>query len=293
MAERYEELRRRALHGEADGFALGLAVLERQGVVAWISASAGITVAPARDPEGPAAETEKGALESRVRRLDALPPGHADPPRCGPERDALPPGQLHWHRRQGPPAAAFRLRLHQWCPPGLPHRLRERAAPKQPPAEWALPPCSPVGIRPRMAGKTPPGPLVEPGLVGKLLFLRGSPGRRRQVPQFLRQQRREQLPIDQLRREDPVPGVRGVPIVVLRLGGCEDHRARCRHPRGGVPWRNGLEDGTEPLGACRRRVDHPRPGRHQRWAKGPLGGLRHVSGGASNGRAVSGEMMVR
>ena len=48
MAERYEELRRRALHGEADGFALGLAVLEHQGVVAWIRASADIAVAPAR-----------------------------------------------------------------------------------------------------------------------------------------------------------------------------------------------------------------------------------------------------
>ena len=50
MAERYEELRRRALHGEADGFALGLAVLERQGVVAWIRASRDIAVAPVRSP---------------------------------------------------------------------------------------------------------------------------------------------------------------------------------------------------------------------------------------------------
>ena len=48
MAERYEELRRRALHGEPDGFALGLAVLERQGVVAWIRASRDIAVAPDR-----------------------------------------------------------------------------------------------------------------------------------------------------------------------------------------------------------------------------------------------------
>ena len=48
VAERYEELRRRALHGEPDGFALGLAVLQRRGVVAWIRASRDIPTAPAR-----------------------------------------------------------------------------------------------------------------------------------------------------------------------------------------------------------------------------------------------------
>ena len=48
LSERYEELRRRALGGQADGFALGLAVLERRGVVAWIRASRDIAVAPNR-----------------------------------------------------------------------------------------------------------------------------------------------------------------------------------------------------------------------------------------------------
>ena len=38
LAERYEELRRRALHGEPDGWRLGLAVLQRHGVAAWIRA---------------------------------------------------------------------------------------------------------------------------------------------------------------------------------------------------------------------------------------------------------------
>ena len=41
---------------------------------------------------------------SRVTLFEVhdLPAGHADPPRCGSERDALPPGQLHRHRRQDP-----------------------------------------------------------------------------------------------------------------------------------------------------------------------------------------------
>ncbi|MFN2506965.1 MAG: hypothetical protein ABR540_22595 [Acidimicrobiales bacterium] len=38
LAERYEQLRRRALEGAPDGFRLGLAVLQRQGMAAWINA---------------------------------------------------------------------------------------------------------------------------------------------------------------------------------------------------------------------------------------------------------------
>jgi len=34
--ERYEQLRRRVLGGQPDGFRLGLAVLQRQGVAAWL-----------------------------------------------------------------------------------------------------------------------------------------------------------------------------------------------------------------------------------------------------------------
>jgi hypothetical protein len=46
LVEHYEELRRQALHGDPNGWRLGLAVLQRQGVVAWIRAWDGI--APAR-----------------------------------------------------------------------------------------------------------------------------------------------------------------------------------------------------------------------------------------------------
>jgi hypothetical protein len=38
LVERYEELRRRALSGEPDGFRLGLAVLQRQGLAGWLRA---------------------------------------------------------------------------------------------------------------------------------------------------------------------------------------------------------------------------------------------------------------
>ncbi len=44
--ERYERLRARALSGEPDGFRLGLAMLERRGMVAW--ARAWQTTAPPR-----------------------------------------------------------------------------------------------------------------------------------------------------------------------------------------------------------------------------------------------------
>jgi hypothetical protein len=46
LVERYEELRRRALGGETDGWRLGLAVLERQGLAAWIHAWDAIAPAP-------------------------------------------------------------------------------------------------------------------------------------------------------------------------------------------------------------------------------------------------------
>jgi hypothetical protein len=38
LVERYEQLRRRVLNGEPDGFRLGLAVLQRQGLAAWLRA---------------------------------------------------------------------------------------------------------------------------------------------------------------------------------------------------------------------------------------------------------------
>ena len=56
LVERYEELRRRALGGEADGWRLGLAVLQRQGVAAWIHAwdEIGSAPVPARSTPAPA-----------------------------------------------------------------------------------------------------------------------------------------------------------------------------------------------------------------------------------------------
>jgi hypothetical protein len=50
LVERYEELRRRALGGEPDGWRLGLAVLQRQGVAAWMQVWDGI--APAAGERG-------------------------------------------------------------------------------------------------------------------------------------------------------------------------------------------------------------------------------------------------
>ena len=48
--ERYENLRRHALVGEAAGWRLGLAVLERQGVAAWLRAWQNIAPTPLPRP---------------------------------------------------------------------------------------------------------------------------------------------------------------------------------------------------------------------------------------------------
>jgi hypothetical protein len=63
LADRYEELRRRVLSGEADGHRLGLAVLLRQGVAAWMHAWDGISAAPPRPPApGPQPDGDVGAM---------------------------------------------------------------------------------------------------------------------------------------------------------------------------------------------------------------------------------------
>ena len=49
--ERYELLRARALHGDASGWRLGLAMLERRGVVAWTRAWSTTTPAPTAAPQ--------------------------------------------------------------------------------------------------------------------------------------------------------------------------------------------------------------------------------------------------
>jgi hypothetical protein len=56
--ERYEELRRRALGGEAAGWRLGLALLQRRGVAAW--ARAWRTTAPTTQARSPAAAPVDG-----------------------------------------------------------------------------------------------------------------------------------------------------------------------------------------------------------------------------------------
>jgi hypothetical protein len=63
--ERYEALRRRALVGEASGWRLGLAVLERQGVAAWLRAWQNIAPTPLARPStdvGVAGDELVGAL---------------------------------------------------------------------------------------------------------------------------------------------------------------------------------------------------------------------------------------
>ncbi len=63
--ERYEQLRSRALGGEPSGFGLGLALLERRGVVAW--ARAWQTTARPRGPQGAAgAVLELPAVSSEL-----------------------------------------------------------------------------------------------------------------------------------------------------------------------------------------------------------------------------------
>ena len=65
--ERYEQLRAQALEGDPSGWRLGLAVLERRGVVAWTRAWQTTTPAPARPAIAmPAADSDQlvGVLAS-------------------------------------------------------------------------------------------------------------------------------------------------------------------------------------------------------------------------------------
>lgn len=54
LVDCYEELRRRALTGQADGHQLGLAVLLRHGVAAWLHAWQELPAAPAAPAPPPA-----------------------------------------------------------------------------------------------------------------------------------------------------------------------------------------------------------------------------------------------
>jgi hypothetical protein len=72
--ERYELLRREALHGGASGFRLGLALLERRGVTAWIRTCPSPS-ASARTPScrpSPSAVELPAAAEELVQALASL-----------------------------------------------------------------------------------------------------------------------------------------------------------------------------------------------------------------------------
>ncbi len=55
--QRYEQLRRRALDGEPGGARLGLAVLQRQGVAAWMAAWSDLGAATPPDQPPPSGAT--------------------------------------------------------------------------------------------------------------------------------------------------------------------------------------------------------------------------------------------
>jgi hypothetical protein len=70
---RYEQLRRRALSGDADGWRCGLAVLQTRGVVAWLRAWHGITMPPiTMPPRPPAPPRAAPPLEAGERLVAAL-----------------------------------------------------------------------------------------------------------------------------------------------------------------------------------------------------------------------------
>jgi hypothetical protein len=60
VVERYEQLRARALGGDSSGWRLGLAMLQRRGVVAWTRAWQATAAPPVRvAPVAPAAGSEQ------------------------------------------------------------------------------------------------------------------------------------------------------------------------------------------------------------------------------------------
>lgn len=64
--QRYEQLRARALAGQADGFRLGLAVLRRNGVAAWMQTWAAAPIAPRRCLPAPEATADGGGRNDEV-----------------------------------------------------------------------------------------------------------------------------------------------------------------------------------------------------------------------------------
>ena len=73
LVERYEELRRRVLGGQPDGFRLGLAILQRQGMTAWLRAwdDLGAVVTPPKS-QLPDVPTASAVPESVVAVLASM-----------------------------------------------------------------------------------------------------------------------------------------------------------------------------------------------------------------------------
>jgi hypothetical protein len=69
--ERYETLRRRALGGDASGWRLGLAVLQRHGVVAWLRAAEAIAPSPSQPPRS-AVDVPAGTGDELVGALATM-----------------------------------------------------------------------------------------------------------------------------------------------------------------------------------------------------------------------------
>ena len=66
LVERYEELRRRALGGEPDGFRLGLAVLQRQGLTGWLRAWGDLDTPAGRPTSTPPVASNTGVASDMV-----------------------------------------------------------------------------------------------------------------------------------------------------------------------------------------------------------------------------------
>jgi len=72
QVERYELLRRRVLCGEPDGFRLGLAVLQRQGMAAWLKAWDGLDAVETPRVSSPPDLDKSLASESVVAVLASM-----------------------------------------------------------------------------------------------------------------------------------------------------------------------------------------------------------------------------
>lgn len=71
--ERYEQLRRRALDGDTGGWRLGLAVLQRRGLSAWLRTCRAVPAGPTgAAATGPAAALPAGVGDALVAALASM-----------------------------------------------------------------------------------------------------------------------------------------------------------------------------------------------------------------------------